>query len=321
MASTTVLLTIVSCPYDFDRSPPCQPTRAPLRLARGPGDLWGREDNILNEEMQTPDSPFFNGTKLWGDDFDERQIEAWFETEKTAYANLYGASARTIDDYQYHHLNRHHGFRYLTKPRYKNALGLGSAFGAEFLPLVRDDRVEKLTIVEPSEEFRSPNIGHLVPQYIMPNSAGTLPFGTGSFDLAIALGVLHHIPNVSKVVSELLRCLSPGGELVLSEPVISMGDWRGDRQGLTKNERGIPKDMLVRMVEDGHARVRSARSCQFPTTGRLEAINPLLGFGSRAGVFLDDVLSRTFDWNYRYHAVRWGQKLRPTTLFLVAEKM
>jgi len=49
--------------------------------------------------------------------------------------------------------------------------------------------------------------------------ATRLPFGDGSFDLVVARGVLHHLPDVAGALAEWRRVLAPRGAVVLvSEP-------------------------------------------------------------------------------------------------------
>lgn len=49
--------------------------------------------------------------------------------------------------------------------------------------------------------------------------ATLLPFADGAFDLVVARGVLHHLPEVAAALREWRRVLAPGGEVVLvSEP-------------------------------------------------------------------------------------------------------
>jgi SAM-dependent methyltransferase len=45
----------------------------------------------------------------------------------------------------------------------------------------------------------------------------SLPFKDGEFQYAICWGVLMHVPQVDKALSELARVVAPGGQLVLSE--------------------------------------------------------------------------------------------------------
>jgi len=49
--------------------------------------------------------------------------------------------------------------------------------------------------------------------------AGRLPFRDAAFDLVVARGVLHHLPDVAAALAEWRRVLAPGGAVVLvSEP-------------------------------------------------------------------------------------------------------
>lgn len=45
--------------------------------------------------------------------------------------------------------------------------------------------------------------------------AQELPFEDGSFDCVTSMGVLHHVPDTEKAVSEILRVLKPGGRFII----------------------------------------------------------------------------------------------------------
>jgi SAM-dependent methyltransferase len=51
--------------------------------------------------------------------------------------------------------------------------------------------------------------------------AQALPFLNESFDAAVALHVLHHVPSPRQALSEMVRVLRPGGLLLVAEPVAS----------------------------------------------------------------------------------------------------
>lgn len=56
-------------------------------------------------------------------------------------------------------------------------------------------------------------------QPLVQGDAMRLPFATGSFDLVVARGVLHHLPDVTAALREWRRVLADGGAIVLvSEP-------------------------------------------------------------------------------------------------------
>ncbi|MDX6242678.1 MAG: hypothetical protein QOE76_401, partial [Frankiales bacterium] len=214
--------------------------------------------------------------------------------------------------------NKWHGFRHLPAGRYDRVLGLGSAFGAEFLPVL--GRLGSLTVLEPAASLRSADLQGVPIQYVDPQPSGLMPFDTASFDLVTSFGTLHHIPNVSTVVAEMARVTRPGGWLLIREPVISMGDWRAPRgRGVTVRERGIPVGLFPAMFERAGLRVARGALCMFPTTRRLGAYH--LGFDSRAGVILDAVLSRLTARTLHYHAQTRWQKVRPTAVFYVLEKV
>jgi len=68
---------------------------------------------MLGDEPMSNDlTEYFAGTKLYGDDFSTKDIEAWFKDETDAYAEL-GAKDRSTYHYAYTALNEHHGYRFL----------------------------------------------------------------------------------------------------------------------------------------------------------------------------------------------------------------
>lgn len=261
---------------------------------------------------------YLAGRELWGDDFDPAQIEEWFLDEREAYADL-GAVSSSAEEYGYHGFNRHYGFRHLPRRRFHHALGVGSSFGGEFLPIL--DRVGDITILEPSARLRSTTLRSTPVRYVEPVPSGDMPFPDGKFDLVLCFGVLHHIPNVSKVVREVGRATAPGGWVLLSEPVVSMGDWRSEsRPGLTKRERGIPRHLLEKAVRDAGMTIRSSCfSAATPTSviGRALRCNM---YATRTGAIVDRALALATAWNYRYHPASPWQKLRPSSVFIVAQR-
>jgi ubiquinone/menaquinone biosynthesis C-methylase UbiE len=45
-----------------------------------------------------------------------------------------------------------------------------------------------------------------------------LPFNSGEFDVALAFGILHHIPNIEDAIAEISRILNPGGSFIFRDP-------------------------------------------------------------------------------------------------------
>ena len=261
---------------------------------------------------------YLSGQKLYGDDFGTDEIRGWFEDEREGYANL-GAKDLDETQYEYHALNRHHGFRHLPKEaRFEHVLGFGSCFGGEFEPIA--DRINRLTIVDPSDAFVRSNVFGIPCEYIKPTGNGTLPFAEGTFDLITCFGVLHHIPNVSHVVAELARCLKPDGHALIREPIVSMGDWRYSRPGLTKRERGLPLHLFKSIVVDAGLIQQHVGLCMFRPISMIGDIFKLRVYNSMALVWADDLSCALLRWNTHYHVHSAYQKLRPQSAFLVTAK-
>ena len=273
----------------------------------------------------TFEARFLSGAELYGDDFEGAELESWFEDEREGYASL-GAGAADDDqvvghEYGYHELNRRHGFRYLPRTqRFRHALGVGSARGLEFEPLVH--RLDAVTILEPSDTLHGGPLSNGVqPHYVKPSPDGSMPFGDDTFDLILCFGTLHHIPNVSRVVTEMARVTEPGGYVLVREPIISMGDWRTVRKpGVTKRERGIPLAVMKRIVRDAGLEVDHESLCVFPLLPRVGKLLGRAAYRSRSLTLIDDFSSRVTRPLYRYHATTPAQKIRPTSVFLVCRK-
>ena len=263
----------------------------------------------------------FSGKKLYGDDFSPEEIEQWFQEESEGYADL-GSKDLSSYSYHYHTLNRIHGFRHVAKElRLAHVLGFGAARGYEFEPLIH--KIEKLTIIEPSENLRSEQIGPVHPVYVKPQMEGALDFPDNTFDLATSLGVLHHIPNVSFVLGELVRVLKPGGVLLLREPINSMGDWTRPRPGLTSNERGIPLSCFDKIFSNLNVEVIARVHC-FTLTYQFQKIfqgilkKPLYSYGWY--IRADRLLSSLLKANVRYHSVKKRHRIAPSNIYFVVRK-
>lgn len=261
---------------------------------------------------------YFAGKKLYGNDFNQDQIDAWFADEAEGYFNLTQSSDAGKYAYGYHALNRRHGFSKLPQKRFAHVLGVGSAYGDELAPILAHS--DRLSILEPSDGFKSTVLNGVPVSYVKPVASGGMPFDSNSLDLITCLGVLHHIPNVSKVVNEFYRVLCPGGYALVREPIISMGDWRKPRRGLTKRERGIPLPVLRDFVEQAGFKVVRERKCIFSLTSRLKHMVAGPVFNNAAVVAIDAVLSALPIWPRVYHARNGLQKLRPTAVYYVLQK-
>ena len=263
---------------------------------------------------------YLEGKKLYGDDFTLNQIKLWYDQEKEGYANL-GNNNKSKYTYSYHKINEVHGYNKLMNECLENVMGLGSAWGEEFEPII--GKVKNLTIIEPSDNMKNNKIGKLIPNYVKPEIDGSLKFKNDSFDLITCFGTLHHIPNVSYVIRELIRVLKPDGYLLLREPIVSMGDWNFPRKGLTKNERGIPISFFDNLFKNEPVNILSKNYC-FTLTGVFQKVigrflkEPVYSYKSY--VLFDKLISFFLKVNVHYYTKKKVDKIAPSSIFYVIKK-
>jgi len=268
--------------------------------------------------LQRPEmSEYFSGRRLWGDDFSRDEIEAWFRDEADAYFKL-EAKDRSSYEYDYHKLNRLHGYRFLPDGRLGNALCFGGAYGEEIRPIAA--RCDRITIVDPGA-YTTEAIDGTPVEFRQPDASGKIPASDSEFDLVTCLGALHHVPNVGTVLREIGRCLRPGGHALIREPIVSMGDWRKPRSGLTARERGIPYPILLELIQRGGMAPKRVARCVFPLTPRIGRSLGVSWFNSPTLTRLDALLSKACVWPTVYHPIRPYQRIQPSAAFVVAKKI
>jgi ubiquinone/menaquinone biosynthesis C-methylase UbiE len=259
------------------------------------------------------------GLVLYGDDFTGRQLDEWFADEEQGYFSLYGDKTSGPNQYGATVLAEQHSYRWLSLESGFDVLGVGCADGAELAPIV--GRARSITVLEPAEGFFRDNIGERPATYLKPRASGLMPFQDSSFDLVVCFSALHHIPNVSTVVQEMSRVLRPGGHALLREPIVSMGDWRKPRIGLTKRERGIPLPVFRSIVGQAGFRIERETLCIFSAASRVERLTGLRLWISPAVVKLDRFICALPWWSRRYHTQTLWDRLRPTAVSLVLQKV
>lgn len=257
-----------------------------------------------------------SGRRLWGDDFAEEQIREWFADEQQAFGDI-SASAGLDSVYYCHELNRRHLFQHLPRGTYGHCLAIGCGAGQELALIAR--QVRHITAIEPVKRQWRKTISGVSATYCFPDPTGKIPLPDASVDVVTAFAVLHHIPNVSYVLSEIARVLKPRGILLAREPISSMGDWRLNRPGMTKRERGIPTNIFYSMLVS-HFDIIRLTKCSFAPLARLSAALKVEAFNSRILVTLDRALSCLFEWNDVYWRDSFLKRLAPGVLAVVAAK-
>ncbi len=264
------------------------------------------------------------GRKLFGDDFSSEQIRQWYETEVSGFFDLLSNHYRITDAdnryaYEYAALNHFHAFAALLGRRFETCLALGCAAGDDIAPLAVV--VQRFIAIEPDGRWWREEIGGKPAQYLKPSFLGDLPVQSQTIDVATSIGVLHHIPNVSHVVSEIARVLRVGGLFVVREPISSMGDWRKPRPGLTAHERGLPLPWFEQLARANGFRVLRRRACMF---NPLTSLCKRLGFATPLAmppiVRIDSWLSEALRWNIHYWRDSLAKKLAPSSAFWILER-
>lgn len=261
---------------------------------------------------------YFSGKELYGDDFDEAQILDWYREEERGYFDLVGAPVQGYA-YEYRALNDIHGFSGLSRKFYRRCLAFGCATGDDVAQIAA--AVDEFIAIEPAQAWWRDTIGGRPSNFLAPLANGEIPIPANSVDLVVCLGVLHHIPNVSKVIAEFGRVLKPEGILILREPISSMGDWRIPRKGLTKNERGLPPAWLQERLHGSGFTLRRRRHCMFSA---LSIVAAKMGidrpYNHRWFVWVDWALSSLFRFNAKYRRSTFLEKLAPGSVFIVAAR-
>jgi hypothetical protein len=286
----------------------CLPV-ATRKIARNSNFVFVELVDNLHPMLKSVDE-CLTGEFLYGDDFPPELVKRWFDSEQTAYFEIAAANKPYV--YCYHALHWEHGYRLLPRDRkFPRVLGIGSARGDEFDGI--RDHCGEITIVEPAEGFQNSTA-----RYVKPSADGALPFPSWSFDLITCFGVLHHICNVSFVFAEIARCLAPGGYLLISEPMTSMGDWREPRAGLSANERGIPLPAFRKMIAASGLRVDHESYTEFRPLARLSLACGIRPYNSLMLTKLDALICSILP--HYYHARTHLEKFRPVGAYFVLHR-
>ena len=260
---------------------------------------------------------YLQGDKLYGDDFTLPEIEQWYLQESEAYADMYGTNLEH-EAYEFGPLTDLYSYQYIAHiPSFNCVLGFGASWGYELLPII--DKIEELHIIDPSEQTISHQLGGITPVYQKPAVSGKIPFEDNHFDLITCFGVLHHIPNVSYVFSELYRVLAPGGYLLIREPVRSMGDWRHPRPGVSRNERGIPHRLFEEMIQRAAPASVVTNYC-YVCRGFFRKLFGHKCVCGKSYLLLDKWLAKRLVSNIHYHPQTFREKLAPSIVFHVIRK-
>lgn len=255
-----------------------------------------------------------NGVKILGDDYTLDEIQQWFEDEAQGYADIVPESHKDNFD-EYKNVTYRYLFQYIKNINFVNALIYGGGYGTEILPIL--EQLNNIIILEPGNKFKRDYIGNKRVKYIFPTPSGNMMFGDKTFDLITCLGVLHHVPNVSFILSEFYRVLNVNGYVLIREPITSMHIFeKRRRKGATARERGIPLTPFQAIIKRiGFIVERECVHGFAPIT----KLPPGVKF-SKPMMILDEILCKAFLWNYTYNEYSFIKKFRPTSVSYVLRK-
>lgn len=260
------------------------------------------------------------GEALYGDDFGFAELRRWYDEEKEGYARIENSDLAD-GKYGYTALNHWYAWRFISgqERRFAHCVSLGGARGDDVKPLA--PLVDRFTVIEPSQSFWTSEIGGKRAHYLPPRVSGELPLETSSADLVTSLGTLHHIANVSFVVSEIGRVLAPQGLFVLREPIHAMGDWRQPRDLKTRNERGIPVRLLKSLLAAAGFELVRGRYCVFAPFDKLRRTSAGQNlWNTRWFMPLDELFCRAFAWNNAYLRTSAFRKIAPGCIYIIAKR-
>lgn len=98
-----------------------------------------------------------------------------------------------------------------------------------------------------------------------------LPFDRNSFDIVIAVYVLHHVDDVVRGIQQLLRTLRPGGLMGILDAKAQYSEaapwlWRSNAINLTEIERILQEEGCQILVQQGDSRYMIWARKAYPIT-------------------------------------------------------
>jgi SAM-dependent methyltransferase len=165
---------------------------------------------------------------------EQRQLD-YYASQATAYGNMHEQEGSS------HERALEHLIPILRGLSAGSLLDVGAGTGRA-LRYLREQMPElELAGVEPSKAMIEQAVLKGLPKNIVVEGSGTsLPFPDGAFDVVTAFGVLHHVPQPSKVIAEMARVarravfISDGNRFAQGRPLVrglktslaALGLWR-----------------------------------------------------------------------------------------------
>lgn len=105
----------------------------------------------------------------------------------------------------------------LDSPERVLEIGCGTGYGAKLIRRFFNARHITGIDLDPKMIEMAEKSSRDLPSTFQVEGAEKLSFGDNTFDAVFDFGVIHHIPDWRKCISELYRVLKPGGTLILED--------------------------------------------------------------------------------------------------------
>ena len=263
-----------------------------------------------------------NPVELLGNNYNEDAIRQWYEDEERFHDRFAdGLPGKSWVIYRV--FDEGYAFKEFFHPRRESrVLDFGCAEGCD-IELLRLRHEFRLFGIDASDtqlrRFQKKYPGSEVKKATV---SGRIDYDSDFFEYIIELSTLHHIPNVSFVLSELARVLKPGGTMILREPISYMRPVGQEppKQGISPHERGIPvRFMLLEFNRLGLEPISVRHSFATPTmlaVAKLPALEKVPWLIFRA----DKILSLALKSNTHYYRRTLLDKIAPGAAYYVVRK-
>lgn len=259
--------------------------------------------------------------KLRGNNYSKKDTEKWYREEED-YHNQFRGGRGEKYWIIYETFNERYAFnKFLNLSSESKVLSFGCAEGNDLEKIYKKNKF-RLYGIEASNELIKAFCKKFPKAEIQKsNIYGNIDYNDNFFDYVIVLGVLHHIPNVSFVLSELYRTLKRGGRIIIREPISSMkpkNKWRKNDK-ISPNERGIPINFMKKEIEKLGLKILSIQKAYYaPLMRIIKAFSCFQNFPNL--IYYIDKLCCSFPIPYKYHRESIFAKCAPGSAYYIAEK-
>lgn len=261
--------------------------------------------------------------ELTGNNLTLEDIEKWYLDEE-AWHNQFIGGRSEIYWPVYEVFNRKYVInKYCHLTDEKKVLSFGCAEGSDTLLLKKEFHFKLFGLEASAELIKAFRLLYPDSTIVKANISGKIDYEDNFFDYIFVFSVLHHIPNVSYVLSELKRVLKKDGIMILREPIDSMVFGNVRPSSLSPHERGIPPEFIRKEIEESGMKMLSLQysyfALLFGLISRSILLNRLSMKFSSTLYFMDKILCK-IPFRYSYYSSRICHIVKPTAAYYVIQK-